>query len=62
MNIFKHCRNFLQIVNGDDTKYYITDESKDFYPIIKLPDGLSCDQCILQVGDFSGIVISNAYS
>ena len=50
--IFKHCRNFLQIVNGADTKYYITNESKDFYPIIKLPDDLSCDQCILQVGLF----------
>ena len=52
LNIHTHFRNFLQIVNGDDTKYYITDESKDFYPIIKLPDDLSCDQCILQVGLF----------
>ena len=37
-------------MNGDGTKYYLnSNESKDYYPIIKLPDGLSCDQCTLQV-------------
>ena len=41
------------MVNGDGTKYYLnSNESKDYYPIIKLPDGLSCDQCTLQVSTY----------
>ena len=41
------------MVNGDGTKYYMNSgESKDYYPIVKLPDGLSCDQCTLQVGTY----------
>ena len=55
------------MVNGDGTKYYLNSmESKDYYPIIKLPDGLSCDQCTLQVPIYSCIFafvfISSLYS
>ena len=46
--LFFH-RNLLQVVNGQGTKYYIGSKNKNYYPIVKFPDGLSCDQCILQV-------------
>jgi len=40
--------NVLEVVNGDGKKFPIGSESKNYYPKIKLPDGLTCSQCILQ--------------
>jgi len=40
--------NQLEVVNGEGNKFYIGTQNKNYYPIIKLPNGLTCSQCILQ--------------
>jgi len=40
--------NLLEVVNGDGNKFMIGVGNKNYYPIIKLPNGLTCSQCILQ--------------
>ena len=50
-------RNLLQVVNGDDTKFYVGKGNKNFYPIVKLPSGITCQQCILQVCIFCNLLV-----
>lgn len=40
----------LTVVNGDGTglRYLVDEETVYHYPIVKLPDDVSCDNCVIQ--------------
>ena len=38
----------LDVVNGDGKKYYVGTYNGWYKPVVKLPDGVTCAQCILQ--------------
>lgn len=40
--------NVLEVVNGNGKKFPIGTGNKNYFPIIKLPEGMTCSQCILQ--------------
>lgn len=40
-------QHLLQLHDGS-TKFYIGTESKEYYPIVKLPDNITCENCVLQ--------------
>ena len=43
--IFRHV---LDVVNGDGKKYYVGNYNGFYKPVVKLPVGVTCSQCILQ--------------
>ena len=45
------CRNILKLAGSDSTKYYITDEVRDFVVNLQLPDDLECEHCVFQVSE-----------
>ena len=51
--ILDYFRNILKLVGSDTTKYYITDEVRDFIVNLQLPEDLECEHCVFQVGTSS---------
>ena len=41
-------QHVLDVVNGDGKKYYVDTYNGWYKPVVKLPDGVTCSQCILQ--------------
>jgi hypothetical protein len=54
MRLVETSRNILEVYgplesDDDKTKYYITADLGFFPAKVKLPDGLVCDHCVIQV-------------
>lgn len=59
--VTQECLNQIQLQFHDgSTKFYIEPESKDYYPIIKLPSGLTCEHCVLQWSWRAGLLFVSA--
>ncbi|XP_043191630.1 uncharacterized protein LOC122364892 [Amphibalanus amphitrite] len=41
-------KNILKLAGSDSTKYYITDEVRDFVVNLQLPEDLECEHCVFQ--------------